>query len=185
MRYLTEDPWPLTVTLIVFTAFFAWNAARSGNKKVWQLAAVFIVLAIVPLVVDQLVETDREVITSSLHELADAVVDSDLTRALSFLEAGDMLSGSAREVVERGLDQIDVHEGLRIKGIVIKVDGTEATSDFRANGTVDVKNVASDQHAVSRWLLAWKKSGGDWKVTKITRLNPLTGDTMGTYDSTQ
>lgn len=54
-------------------------------------------------------------------------------------------------------------------------EDTQAVSHFRANGTVVPENYG-DQHVATRWEVSWRKEAGEWKVYKIVRLNPITGE---------
>ncbi|MFK7820017.1 MAG: hypothetical protein AB8G99_14940 [Planctomycetaceae bacterium] len=183
MTYLTENPWPLTAMFGIFAMFFAWSAMRSGQKSMKGMAIIALLLAFVPPIVDRMIETDREVLTKHLSDLRDAVVAGDVSAALQFVDGGDNLPGSAREQIESGMAKVDVQDNLRIKGIKIDVKDKQATSDFRANGTVDVKNYADGRHVATRWRLTWDKRGSDWKVTLIERLDPVRGEVMGVFES--
>ncbi len=182
MSYLTENPWPLAIVFFLAAGFFAWNAMRSGQKKIWRLAGVCAGLAVLPFVIDAIVETDNEQITESLEELAQGLIDNDVEKCLSFVAGAENASDAVRQAIEQGLQKIDVHD-LRIKNVRIKSTGTEATCDFRANGTVDVRDVANNQHAATRWVLTWQKTGETWKVSQAKRLNPVTGDTIETMSA--
>ena len=118
MTYLTENPLPLAVTFFLLAAFFAWNAMRTGNKRTWQIAGAFAVLGVIPIVIDQLVETDREQVTTNLQDLAEAVVAGDVRRTLNFFEGGENVQ------IESQMKRVNVHEGLRIKQVKVDVDGS-------------------------------------------------------------
>lgn len=148
---------------------------RTGNRKTWRIASALAVLGVVPIVIDQLVETDREQVTARLEGLAEAVVANDARRALSFFEGGEHLD------VENGMNRVHVHEGLRIKQVKVDVNDSSADCDFRANGMVDVQGIASNRHVATRWKLTWEKKSDDWKITRVTRLNPVTGEDMGMF----
>jgi hypothetical protein len=185
MTYLTENPWPLTAMFVLFAIFFAWSALRSRAKSMQGMAAIAILLACVPPIVDRLVQTDREDLTEHLSDLRDAVVSGDISAALKFVEGGDNLPGSARTQIESGMSRIDVQDDLRIKGVKIDVNNQQATSDFRANGTVDVKNFADGRYVATRWRLTWGKRNSDWKITLIERLDPVRGEVMDVFGSGQ
>ncbi len=181
MNYLTENPWPLAVMIGLVAVFFAWNAIRSGQSKLRNIAVIVAVLAVIPFVTDQLIQTDREVITKHLTELRDAVVSGNANAALAFVDSKDQLPGSAAEQIQRGMDMVNVHDNLHLKGVQVEVSGAEATSDFRANGTVDVKNIASGRHVATRWRLTWSKRATEWKITLLERLDPLNGEVIGVF----
>ena len=183
MTYLTENPWPLALTFAFVALFLAFFAMRSGESKFWKIAAAFVALAVIPFVTDQLIQTDREVVMDELLRLRDTVVSGNATATLELVDGKDALPGSAAETIRQGMSIVKVHEGLRIKSVQVETNGTEATSDFRANGTVDVKGVASNRHAATRWRLKWVKRAAGWKIKVVERLNPLTGEVMGVFSS--
>lgn len=179
MTYFTENPWPLTIMFLIVAVFLAWNAMRSRAKRVWQAAGLMAVLAVIPQITHRMIETDKEQVTASIHALADAFVDGDATRALSFLEAG---GGVSPELVQQALDRFDIQDGLRIKSIRIEVTGNKATSKFRANGTVSIKNGGSRTGPTS-WSVTWKKTGSRWKVIGGDQLNPVNGDVIQSFNA--
>ena len=183
MTYLTENPWPLTAMFGVFAVFFAWSSMRSGQKSMKSMAIIAVLLAIVPQIVDRLVETDREVLTQRLSDLRDTVVAGNINAALQFVDGGENLPGSAREQIESGMNRVNVHEDLRIKGVKIDVQNRKATSDFRANGTVDVKNFADGRYVATRWRLTWEKRSSGWKITLIEEFDPVRGEVIRVFDS--
>ncbi len=181
MTYFTENPWPLTIMFLIVAAFLAWNAMRSGAKRVWQAAGLMAVLAVIPQVTHRMIETDKEQVAGSIHALADAFVDGDATRALSYFDAGGDIS---TELVQEAMDKVDV-QTLRIKGVRIEVTGNEATSKFRANGTVSSKN-GGPQTGPTSWLVKWKKekkTGSRWKIVSGDQLNPVNGDVIRSFNA--
>ena len=179
MTYLTENPWPLAIAFLLGAAFCAWNASRTQTGIAWKLCGVCLLLAVLPFVTDQLVETDREQVTEHLVELAEAVRSNNTSKVLGFVKGMD---GDAHQTVEEGMKRVNIRS-LRIKDVRIDASSGEGTSDFRANGSVDVTGIVSDKHVATRWVLDWSRLGDEWKVTKITRLDPLKGEPMGTFDA--
>ncbi len=178
MTYFTENPWPLTIMFLIVAAFLAWNAMRSGAKRVWQAAGLMAVLAVIPQVTHRMIETDKEQVAGSIHELADAFIKGDGSRALSYFDTGGEIS---IELVQQALDRVDV-QTLRIKGVRIDVTGNKATSKFRANGTVNIRNGAS-QTGPTSWLVKWKKTESRWKIVSGDQLNPVNGDVMRSFNA--
>lgn len=172
MTYLTENPWPITISLLVIAAFFAWNAMRTLQKKAWRVAQVCVGLALIPLAIDFLVETPREQVTSTLESLADAVRKNDAEKTLSFLG----LEG-VRQNVRAEMQRFEV-QSLRLKTVRIKATETTATSDFRANGSVALTEAGGSRHVATRWVLEWTKEGDNWKIGRVRYVNPVTGEVI-------
>lgn len=183
MTYLTENPWPLAILLAIVAMFFGWLALRSGQEKHRKIAIIIALLAVVPFITDQLITTDREAITRTLFELRDAVVSGNAQAALAFVDGGENIPGSTAEQVQRGMDLVNVHDDMRLKSIQVEASGGKATAEFRANGTIDVKNVATERYAPTRWRLTWVKRADDWKITVVERLDPLKGEVIDVFAS--
>ncbi len=180
MTYLTEDPWPLAFAFGVTSLALIWHSLRTGNKKVLRWAGASAICMLVPFVVDRLVSTDREQIRESLDGLSRAVIDGDAERAVRFVDKAEAPDNPTRKLIEQGLQQVDVTEDMHIKGVVIRVNGDSATCDFRANGTVALRGVTT-RHVATRWLLQWEHRPDGWKIIKVTRLDPVSGDEIGAW----
>lgn len=175
MTYLTETPWPISIAMFSIAVFFGWNAMRTSQKQAWRVAQICAGLAVVPLITDFLIETDREQVTASLTSLRNAVRQNDVQATIGFIKDEGL-----RTTVERQMRRIDV-QSLRLKAIQIKADGTSAVSDFRANGSASLKGMSGGRHVATRWVLDWRKTGNEWKITGITQINPVTGEPQATF----
>jgi len=184
MTYLTENPWPLTIALLAIAAFLASNAMKTHQKKLWRVVHVCLALAAVPVLVDFLVETPREQVTGELESLADAVRQNDIQQTLSFVGAMNADNADVRNLIEQGMPRIDV-QSLRLKTVRISAADSKATSDFRANGSVGLTRMGGSRHVATRWVLNWRKTGDDWKITAINRLDPISGDVINTFAAAQ
>ena len=131
------------------------------------------------MVTDFLIETSREQVEASLKSLSETVGQNNVQATIAFIDDEDL---KAR--IEREMPRFEI-QSLRLKGIQIKADGTSAVSDFRANGSASLKGMGAGRHVATRWVLDWTKKSNGWKITGITRLNPITGEPEGIFATPQ
>jgi hypothetical protein len=175
--WLTETPWPPIIALLVAAVVFGFLWSRTRRRPLAILALVCLVLVPAAYFVEQAVVTPAEEVEQHVRELRDSVVAGDVERTLSFFAAS---AEAERGAVQAGMKLVDVKDDLRITDLSVKTVGedTQAVTHFRANGTVVPENYG-DQHVATRWEISWRKEAGEWKLYKIVRLNPVTGDPMG------
>jgi len=73
---------------------------------------------------------------------------------------------------------VTIEGELRITDVQteLRSDDSIATTHFRANGAASFGGISG--RTPTRWELTWQQIGGEWKVTKATRLNPITGEQL-------
>lgn len=173
----TETPWPWIVALLVAAVVcgFLWSRTRRRPLAVLTAACLLLVPAV--YFAEQAIVTPAEEVERLVYELRDAVVAGDVERTLSFFSP---TAETERGAVESGMKLADVKEDLRITDLSVRSfdNDTQAVSEFRANGTVVPENYG-EQHVATRWEMRWRKEGGEWKLYKIVRLNPITGEQIG------
>ncbi len=176
--WFTEDPWPPVLILAVFAVVFglAWNATR--RKVFLLLAAGMLFLGFAVFVGEEMIETESEKVQSRVLALADAVRHGEKEQVQGYFAAD---AQSLRQQVAAHVDDIQFEE-LRITGLKVEVnpEGTQAQSDFHANGSGTFRKTLSSNFA-TRWNLTWQKEAGVWKVVQIERLDPIQGNVIGTW----
>lgn len=177
--WLTETPWPPALLLLVGAVIFAIAWTRN-RKVIFAVLAGFCLLLIpVVFVVEHLIVTPAEEIEAAIHSLRDAVVSGDIERTLEFFSTTAIVE---RAQVVTGMTMGEVQPDLRITDVSTKVmaSDTIAVSQFRANGTFVMRGpfMAGTHRVATRWELSWRKEAGEWKITEVQRLNPITGEPM-------
>jgi hypothetical protein len=179
--WFIEDPWPpiLILAVIAMVFGFAWNANHRGLYFLSALGCV--ALGFVVLVVEELIITESEEVEAEVYALAEAVTKGEQEQVLDFF-AGD--AGRLRAAIASRMDDIQVEDNLRITGLQVEMqnNGTEAQSDFRANGTVTLKNMGS-YNGPTRWNLTWEKNEGTWKIIQVEQLDPIKGHVISTWSN--
>lgn len=179
MTYLTENPWPLALTFFACAIFFLWHALRTAQKQPKKFALACLILGLVPLIIDQLVETDREQVTTALNDLAAAVKNGDVEKTIGYLAGGDALGEATIARVKSEMGRITVSR-LKIKDVRVTVGGDTANNEFRANGSLDYGQDMRGQPFATKWILKWNRVAGKWKVAGITRVDPVSGEALET-----
>ncbi len=176
--WFTEDPWPPVLILGVIAIVFglAWNATRRGKFFLMAGGTVFLALGV--LIGEEMVVTDSERVEDRVLKLADAVRRSESEKVLTFFadDADDL-----RKHIAGHLDDVKF-EDLHIADLKVEVEpgGTQAKSEFRANGSGTWRGTLSTNFA-TRWRLTWQNESGTWKVIQIERLDPIKGHVIGTW----
>ena len=175
--WFADSPWPTIVALLVATVAFAFAWSRSRRPVIGGLAVACLLLIPAVYFAERAIVTPAEEVEADVLALRDAVVAGDVERTLSFFSATAL---PERTAVAAALALADVQDDLRITDLDVSTFGvdTQAVSHFRANGTVSSR-AFGDHRVATRWEVSWRKEAGDWKLYKIERLNPITGEPIG------
>lgn len=177
MTYLSDNPWPLIIVLGAIAVCCFLAGAKAGRIA----GLVCIALAVGVYFLEQAwispAETVEVVITDMLEDFK-AEKEADIHAAIAE-ESSDL-----RAIATQGLNMVDLSEDFRVKSVSIEMNSdTQATARVRANGHAQLKSGGGGgQHMPTFWETVWNKQGEDWKLSKVTRLNPANGDPMGTFE---
>lgn len=180
--WFTENPWPPIVIFLAVAAGLVGAWSNSGRKLPLIVAGIMVALAIGTYVVERLIVTESERVEQSILDLTHAFQQRDREKVLSFFPLREV---ALRAKVGAAQELVTVHDDLVVKDITVQMFGnnSQARSRFRANASVDVKEIGPLSFKPSRFELGWQKEGGEWKVVKITRLNPLKEEELGLLDA--
>ncbi len=178
MHWLTDNPWPL-ILLLSGTAILL---GVSGHSKARGVAIVLVLLAVGVYFLEQSLISDAERVEMRLEEIHQAFHKEDLTTIDSMI--ADQ-SAHLRDTAKRGLDLVDLDSGFHMQDIVVTIgaDGKSADVELRANGTVQVKSQNMTSHIATRWKTKWVLLNGEWKLSEVHRLDPMTGKEIGVLDA--
>ncbi len=172
----TENPWPAMIALIcvAIMCFVQWGTRRKSRDLILGLTCLL--LGIGCYLLDTFVQTPRELIIQHVKELTSAFQAQDRQKTLGFFSAQAI---AERVAVQLALEQVHVGDDLRLTdlSVTFKAADSLATSHFRANASVSLEPPGPGDVGFhpSRWELDWQKEGGNWKIIKVHRLNPITG----------
>ena len=168
MSWITENPWPLMLIL--------------GDTKGRSIAVVFALVAAAVYFLESAIVTPAEQIKGGLHAMLQGFIAEDLN-AIDGRIADDApgLKNQARQ----GLELVSLDKSFHMQDIVVKVsdDGKTAEAELRANGTLIVRQASTPYHAATRWQTQWTQHRDGWKLSKVQRLNPITGEEIGVLEA--
>ncbi|MCA9073958.1 MAG: hypothetical protein KDA93_02910 [Planctomycetaceae bacterium] len=177
--WFTETAWPPMVILSVIGIVCLWMWSQ-GRAMFYLVVGILCGAGVVgSFLADQLIITDREQVELSVLTLADDVRRMDEANTLAHISARQ---DGLKSVIKSGFELIADIEYLNITDVSVEIigGGGRARSHFRANGGIHVKGHGDVGHQPTRWELTWQKESEDWKVIEIQRLNPITGEEIGT-----
>lgn len=173
--WITETAIPLMIicsiaAVFLFIRWYLRHQTRYLVGCVVVLAALggfyFLELSIV---------TERERVEADLYGLIHAFENKEEKTTLGYFSPrADALRG----MVQVALKLVTIDGQLRITDLEteLRSENSVATTHFRANGAATYGGITGRQP--TRWELTWQKMGGEWKVTKARRLNPITGEEL-------
>lgn len=161
---------PLYVLLICIPLALAMLVAWVKTTRIgFAIAgAAFILLAIVGVVIESIVETDREAITSQLEQIALDVQSRDIPKILEHIHSGAV---ETRRQAESNLQSYTVRKArvTKIHEIVVRRDSDPAEADVKLNAVVDV----DDYRGAIAFTVTLRWEDDRWKVAAYQYHEPL------------
>lgn len=136
--------------------------------------------AIVPAAfyLDAAVETDREQVESSLHQF---IGDYREKRAA---DVGDAISAQSLALKAAAMVAVNIYnfENDRVTDVSVTESADGYVSHFRLNADFIATNHGSIGRRPTRWNVQWVFENDRWKIRDVTRLNPVNGQELGSWD---
>jgi hypothetical protein len=184
MNGITENSLVTLVLLVGAAAVVLILRVRRGKL----IGGGLILAAVLVWGLDSVVESPAEQLEARLHGLRSAFVSDDIELVHTFVaEECEEL----RVVAEQALDLVQIAPTMSIRSYEaqISADGQSADVNFRANGGVTPRS--SDvtisgfgaQHVATRWSTHWIREADNWVLDRATRLDPLSGQEIGTLSA--
>lgn len=168
----SENPWPVVIFCLICAVglLIAWFQTR----KKWLLFTLIVplLLAVGAWEVDQLIVTDREMVTENVYGIVTAFQHRELEKTLSYISnsARDLklLAASAYNMVELGPD-------TRVADVKVEMlsGNQRAVTVFRVNSTL--KFAGGVSRVATMWEARWQPEQGDWKMIDILQRDPVSG----------
>ena len=178
MNWITENPWPLLLILLG-TALVLMIV---GEPRLRRVALGCVVAAVGLYFLESAIVTPGEHVEQNLQKMLSGFVREDLESINGLIASG---SPGLKEQARRGLSLARLHEGFHLKDVAVTVsqDGLSADVHLRANGGLTVREGNTPFHAVTRWETQWALENGVWKLSKVRRLDPVSGTEIGILDA--
>ncbi|MEQ9406795.1 MAG: hypothetical protein RIK87_03680 [Fuerstiella sp.] len=179
MTYLTENPWPLLILLVVTGVV----AVISGSSKGWLAAGICLLAAVGLFFLEQYVVTAREQVEIELNQMLTHFKNRDVDAI-----GGQICkeSDELKSIAERGLEMVDLSESFHLSSVDVELNESEdtATAWVRANGDVTLRtHGGGSRHIPTFWKTTWTLEDGVWKLRDVIRLNPANGQEVGHFSA--
>lgn len=178
--WIAETPWPVIVACAAVAAllYTGWHAR--GHVGYLIGAGLCLVLAGGTYVAERYLVTESERVELALDDLWIAVKSRDVDTVV------DKISTSAKDLREqaaRAVQRFEVSDELDLTQVRIemKAQNSRALTSFRANGPIRDTYGGGSYHGVTRWELTWQREGDQWRIIRITRLDPFTGEEVSRF----
>jgi hypothetical protein len=134
-------------------------------------------------VVERQIVTDAERVEMSLHDLLDALKTEDAPAAMSVVSPS---APNVQRFVEEAFRRVEVLPGVQLSQVKIqmKSQNSRAVANFRANGPVRWRSSNQEYHGVTRWEVVWQREVDQWRIIRVTRIDPITGEELEKFDRT-
>lgn len=175
--YLFDNPWPLTVVLVVIAIVMAVSARRSGRRDLLRAAAIPAILAIIVLATGYLVTTSGERAGQIARRLVAAAEQADVPGAMGLFSDDAMMAlidprnpGVGIKVIR---DRVELVEG-RYRIDSARITSLKTYSAAGDRGVAHLRVTASFSSAYgyptpSSWVIEVRPDDdGQWKITHIT-----------------
>lgn len=177
MSVLLEKPLMILLAggAVSVVVIFFW--LQTGHRRLLQLFAATLLLTAILLAVAQVVETDREVVSRTLHEIAALVEANDDQAVLEFLHESAPMS---RRKAEQNLNRYEfarVRIKQNLKVVVAPGQPKRATATFNAVAalTHDAEGVRANQPVPHFLTVEMVQEAGRWYVTNFQHQTAIRG----------
>lgn len=185
LTIFAESPWPGMIIFMItgITFYLFWD--QSGKNSYLGGVVLSLLGIAAAFTYDSLHITLSEEIEITVSMLAHDCESNDIEKTVNHIDPN---AGDIQQIVRTGMSLVKVQPRLRITDVHVTLlrspgggEPTRGISHFRANGTVTLQGTIST-HIASRWKLTWEKAAGSWKIIKLDRLDPISGDVIATLD---
>jgi len=178
--WISETPWPAIVACVLAAAvlFTVWYARAQIGFLLGSVACL--ALAGAAYVVEGQLVTESERLEIAIEETVLSVKAGDKAAVL------DRISVKAPDVrgwFAAAMDRFEVLDEVRVKqvSVELKVQNSRAVTSFRANGPIRDKHSGAVGRGATRWEFTWQREADDWRIIRVTRLDPFTGEEIDRF----
>jgi len=173
--WITETAIPPMVicSIVAVILFMQWYQRRQSKYLAGSIVMVGLLIGFYFLELS--IVTTREKVEADLYGLVNAFQNNEVETTMNYISPRAL---PLRTLVQTALALVTIEGELRITDVQteLRSDDSIATTHFRANGAASFGGISG--RTPTRWELTWQQIGGEWKVTKATRLNPITGEQL-------
>jgi hypothetical protein len=175
--WFTETAWP--PIMILATVAGAGVAMFFTTQRVKYLAALAPLLVLGPVIYayEQKIVTERERVEQAITGVTSAFERHELPETLVYFSANAF---DLRMAAAIAMKLVQPTGPLNVTDVSVTMSSRDsrATSYFRVNGPITTADFGDVGHRTSRWELTWQKEGGEWRIVRVQRLDPISGEGM-------
>ena len=164
MTWFTENPTPPVVLGTIIAAVFAVVLAKTGKREALYGIVVTAAATIGIVVMNMLIVTPREEVTSALEEMRLLVEANDRPELRKRI---DPTAVQLRNQIDSDLAYLTV-SSAKIKELEVLVDASGTAAKAKFFGTIDFKDSAGRlpyTHFAFKFVVHLRKTDGIWVVT--------------------
>ena len=170
MSWFAESPWPgLTLGLLLAVVMIA-GFLRTGRRWLLALSIVFLLLGAALVWLEARIVTDREQITTTIHDLARALVQGDDQRILDAIHrlAPEIRDRAQSELHLYDFTRVDIKHNLRVE---VSPDHQPPRAEAKFNVVVELKQYPSP---IPRFVTLefFREPDGIWRIHPETQVQP-------------
>jgi len=179
--WFTETPWPPIAILGLIAAGFLLAAMQTQAAKWLVAVAVCLLLGIAVWFIEKAVITPGEQVEAHVFAIVQAFQKNDEPGTLKFISPASV---GLVALAQAGIKVVDLKEGYSVSDMQIKTlaNKTAATSHFRVNGTISMPTQGNLGHKPFRFNGKWRIEAGEWRLTEIEELDPISGEVLNRFD---
>ena len=178
LETLLENPFPAILIGGLITAILAGGWLRTGRNSLLVAMLVVIALTVAAVLIERFVETDREQITATLHEIARLVQQNDVDAAIDYAYSGapHVRRQADTELRRYEFSLVDIKRNLTIE-VDSGTDPPQARAEFNVVVVVTVRNKGLTDFNVPRFceVTLYKEKDGRWRVGAYSHADPQRG----------
>lgn len=176
MTWLVEEPLYIAILGIIALAFIGFAWLQTGYRSLLHAAIGTAALTVGLLLLEYMVETEREQIESTIRRIGREVEQNRHDDVYSHVYSGapETLATAKREFPRYKFSRVSIKRNFEV-AIDQSANPLAATVTF--NVRVDVKELSSgiEYHPAVFVRLTMRKEEGEWKVATYAYEDPQTG----------
>lgn len=177
MSGIFENPFPLIVIGVITAIISGGMWLQTGRKSALYATLVLVVLMIGLVIVAQLVESERERVSRTLHQIAREVEQNDVEAVLSHVHpnAPQVRAQAAAELPTYTFQSVDIKRNLEIT-IFSERTPPQAVARFNAVAVLsDRSGLINNRHVPRFVVVTFEQDNDEWKVVDYEHLDPQVG----------
>jgi len=177
MTWWLENPLPIVLLGITAVVVFGAIWLQSGRKLMMYLMLAAILLTVSGVLIERAVQTDREQVDATLHQLARYVEQNDLQSVLKHVDPSltGVRARAATEMQRYDFSRVSIKQNLEIT-VFPDEDPPRAIAEFNVVVVITDRSGTLNAQRVPRFVrLEFKKENGDWVVTDFEHFSPDVG----------